>query len=942
MKKTISILLALICLPTLLLAQVVEEMPGLRWGKLPNGLTYYIYQDEKQKDEVHFYLFQNVGAIVEDDHQNGLAHYLEHMAFNTTKHFPEGVMKYLRQQGIYTFNALTGINETTYQINSIPNSNPELVDAAFLILRDWCDGISLTSKDVEKERKIIIEEWRERGGVDRRMREAIAPAIYNGSKYSHRNVIGNLEVLNSFGTKEIETFYKKWYRPDLQCVVVLGDIDPDQYQEKLVALFSDLKKPTTPNPRKDIVIPDNEKPIYTRFIDKENLSPSFSLYQRVPIEEFSQKVDPVLENIYIQLLETLVAQKIAMLQNEGREEFVAASMSFFPLVRNYYQNAWEVQPYEGREELAIAQLFKIRDQIMRHGFEEIEFEQVKWSLYEGLKKLLESDDLGTPNNLFESLFKPHYLKGHSLLPLHLQLTLTAEAMVELEVEDFNQWVTSWMRNHNLALVINASKPEEMNLSEETLLKLLAEAPSAPEIVFHDPEPIENILAVPLTKGSIVQEKVISQLEGAKEWTLSNGARAIFKQVPEMDSMFYFVATSQGGKSVVKPEDLPSYTAMTDLIMQSGLGPYSRNRLHGWLQDKSFNLSISISEYSEGMGGNGKVLEAEDFFKYVYMIYQAQNFNPITFKKYVEKQKYLYDHKTTTGLSAVEDSIRTTLFPPSAINPKEDIDFYEKMKYQDLKRLYKERFGNAADFTFCIIGDMPEEEAKRLVETYIASLPGIPGSPKERPKELDYSSPEKQIIREYNTIIEGDIGEVEISYINRIELTRREERALTIFEGILQAKLFDELREKEHGTYNVMVQSSYTPIPSPKVNIGIHFRTQRDKVETLKGRAYQTLKGVAAGKFTSEDLKKVVVPMILQATYEADTERDADPLIWLMLVNAYIENSELPNSERETEAELLEGITAEDIVAVAQKVLTDAKHREIVVKSTPIENIEWVH
>ena len=337
----VSLLLPCLCC---LVASVLhaQEPNSYLTGKLPNGLSYYACQSKATPGELNFYLFQNVGGIVENDAQNGMAHYLEHMAFNATEHFPQGVMNYLRSQGIYTFNARTRVNETVYQINNIPIENPELVNNAYLILKDWCNGISLTAKDVEKERQIIIEEGRQRGGLSRKISDAIAPFMYNNTKYAFRNVIGNIEVLRKFTHEDIRKFYQQWYRPDLQCVIVIGDQDPQEIEAKIKEQFSALPKPTTPNPREEITIPNRSEPTYFHFSDPENKFTSMCLYRRIPKSQY-QTENSGKQTVFERLFNTLASQRLALLSNDNREEFINASVTFTPLVRPNSVGRYAVQ-----------------------------------------------------------------------------------------------------------------------------------------------------------------------------------------------------------------------------------------------------------------------------------------------------------------------------------------------------------------------------------------------------------------------------------------------------------------------------------------------------------------------------------------------------------------------------------------------------------------------
>lgn len=913
------------------------QIEGLKYGKLPNGLTYYVLQDKSAPGEAGFYLYQNVGAIVEKKGQYGLAHFLEHMAFNSTRHFKGGVMAFLRDKSL-TFNAKTGVNDTRYQVNNVPLADTALADSVLLLLKDWCNGLSLLPKDVEKERKIISEEWRQTRNVDNRMADAIAPIIYNHSSYATHNVIGSEEDIHRYTAQDIKRFYQEWYRPELQCVMVIGDIDPAVYEQKVREVFGAIPASKVPVRQNEIVIPDNSALLTYHFVDKENVSNSMGLYQRCPITTDPVKYDLTAEDLKVKLFRTLAAQQFAKLRNESKEAYIAASMDYSPLVRAYAKNSWDIVPYAGKEAQALEQVLALREMIRRSGFESEEFEQEKLKLYNEMKALLENENIGTPDNWME-VFRENYLYGFPLESLRQQITRSMESLVEMEVGDLNRWVRSWMTDKNLAFVTYTSRPGDLNMSAEQVEALLKKVEASPVMSFERPSEIKDLIDFTIKPGKIVSEKNIEEL-GVKEWRLSNGARVLYKYLPEAGDRMYFAGSAMGGTSSVADKDLPSESAMQSLIMQSGLYKYDRNRLYRWLQGKNIHLSLSVTDYTDGIGGNVPVANVGDFFKYVYLVINRQNFDEPVFRKFVERGKYLFANRSMSGMEAIQDSIKDLLYPPTPSNPKEDLAFYDRMKYDDLKRLFNDRFGNAAYFTFCLIGNVPEAEARQLFETYIASLPGTLGVKPRTYSLRTNSSPEKDITRVFQADIEGDVGEVEISFINDKTLSGKEQMALKVLKELLQARLFDELREKEGGIYGASVDATYSPVPRPLETLKVHFSCRRDKADDLKQQVYAIIEEIRSGAVSDDAFKKVYVPFAVDREVErrqADRKRDkemADPLSWLALLNAYAENGKVTQAEVNTPDAPDEDLTKKDISALMDKLLKDAKKRDITVKSLP--------
>ena len=926
------------------------QVSTLRTGKLPNGLTYYISRDDgASMGTANFFLLQNVGALLENDQQNGLAHYLEHMAFNATKHYPEGVMTFLRQRGLYSFDARTGQDETRYSIMEVPTDAKGLTDSVLLILHDWCGGINITQKDTDKERGIIIEEWRSRNDLQKRLSDAIAPAIYNDSQYAKRNVIGSLDVLRTFSYKDIQAFYKTWYRPDLQCVIIVGDIDPAAYEEKVKKLFATLPANKKGPARPVFTIEDNVQPRYFQFVDKENQYPSFGLYQRIATPTNRSREEARRDYLLGQLFNKLAPQQFARLRNRGTEGFIAASVSYSPLVRGYAQFAWDVVPYQGQDELALKQLLYGRTVEAAMGFDKVDFDSEKQKIYDDMKSILsDKRTLGTPEN-FMDIYRNNYLYGTPIQDFRTQLEENLETLVELESEDLREWVKGrFMGNKNLAFITYNASTSEPTISEKTFTELLAkysQLDATKQAQDNEEAPITKLIDFPLPQGKIVSEKKLPTL-GATEWKLSNGMKIIYKAFPEeLKGEVFFLASAPGGQSAVPTKDLAAFSAMQSLIMQSGLYKYNRNQLASWLRGRPLDVSLSITEYMDGMQARSKVDGADDLFSYLYLVLNKQRFDEPIFTKWLQRKRYLHASTPQVGRAAIDQQIRELLTPITEANPRQDEAFFSKMRHADLERIYKEHFGDASQFTGCILGDLSEAEAKRLVTTYLAALPGDPKAPRRSYKVFNHNSKEQVIERTFEADIAGDAGEVEISFLGDKKLTEREALALSLLQILLQDRLFDELREKDQATYSIAVNTNYTAEPAPSSSLSIHFTTSREKADQLKARTYEILRSMANGQISQDEYKKVHVPLTLD---EVEREKQlGDKLgldVWIALLSSYAETGIVPSmkAQKQKDEVKIADVTASDVASVLKKLLNEGKRRDIVVKSIAPEDKKWEH
>ena len=909
------------------------QMNGLRKGKLANGLTYYIYNDGSATGEAQYYLYQNVGAILENDEEMGLAHVLEHLAFNTTDHFPNGVMNFLRSNNLNDFEAFTGVDDTRYAVHNVPTNDAKLNENMLWVLRDWCHGVKMTPKDIEKERGIILEEWRHRSGVDRRLTDAIAPVVYNHAGYATHNVIGSQKILETFQQKQVKQFYDKWYRPNMQFIAVIGDVDVDQMEKNIQTVFKTLPAKQAPavNPQTR-QIPDNTTPLYMRFIDPENKSASFGLYQRYEVKGNAPEEDRVRQFIFTKFFNTLAPKRFVMLKNADKESYIAAEVSLSPLVRNYYQMAWDMVPYQGNEQKALQQMLAVRDNLRDQGFTAAEFNAEKEKMYNGMKDVLEAKGLGTPDNAL-MLFRQNFLYDIPVQDFRGQINRNLETLVELEVEDMNAWMKSLLNDNNLAFVTYSKSQSEMNITENDLMAALKEKSSFSDMAHADGmKPISQLIDFPLTGGKIVSEKLLKTLQ-AKEWTLSNGAKVLYRYVPELSGKFLFAGSAEGGKSIVPAQELANYNAMRSLLMQSGVYNYNRNQLAQWLQGKNINLSLSLEDYSDGIGGNAPVDKADDFFSYLYLILSRQNFSKSAFDKYVQRNLYVYENRATTGMAAVQDSIQQLLYPVSAMNPRQNEAFFKSVQFDKLQEQFQAHLGDASRFTYCLIGDIPEAKAKELVLRYIGSLKGEGKPVKTAIQPMDFSSSTPVIKRTFETETEGGMAEIEISFANKQKLSEREQAALEVMRGLLERRYFDVLREKEHLTYTVGVQSNYTSQPVAGENLNIHLSTAKENADKAVSLVYSILDDVKAGRFTADEFKAAMVPLAVDEEQSgAASQSNSDPSVWMALLNIYAETgNELSPNDNAASAPVFKTLTPQDITAVAMKVMTNAKQREIIVK-----------
>ena len=428
--------------------------------------------------------------------------------------------------------------------------------------------------------------------------------------------------------------------------------------------------------------------------------------------------------------------------------------------------------------------------------------------------------------------------------------------------------------------------------------------------------------------------------------MDNGATVYYKQVPS-EQTIYFAGSAKGGRAAVEAKCLPDYLAMRNLIMQSGIADFDRNALQQWLADKDFDLNIDVADYSDGIGGHTPAAQAEDFFKYVHNVLARQNFSQTVFEKYIQRKKYLYMTRSRTGMDAVQDSINELVNPWSAMNPKEDTAFFNKVSLRGVEEQFREHFCNVSAFNFCLVGDLSLERARELATTYIGSLPSVKPSGLPVIHPLDFSAKAPDIRRSFTANIEGDVGEVEMTWISDSKLTNREKAALQIWRGILENRFCDVLREKEQATYTVGVKAEERAYPLEGEVVSVHFSTSRNRAEAVMQKAKNLMEDVSQGKFSNDEFKQVQVNL---AVNDPDLDSGDDeslenhPLMWMARLNYLAEEGKIEDNSKVAAhgpiQSVFETIKPEDVKAVVNKVMRNARYREFIVKSLPHENRQW--
>ena len=708
--------------------------PAIKTGKLANGLTYYVRHNNYPEKRVNFYIAQRVGSIQEEENQRGLAHFLEHMCFNGTKNFPgNGVIDYTRSLGVQfggDLNAYTSIDQTVYNINNVPvDRGTAALDSCLLILKDWSNDLTLDPKEIDQERGVIHEEWRLRTSASSRMFERNLEKLYPGSKYGKRYPIGLMSVIDNFKPKALRDYYEKWYHPTNQAIIVVGDIDVDRTVEKIKEMFSGIKNPANPAPIVDEQVPDNAEPIV--IVDKDKEEQTNTVELMIKSESTPESEKGKFEYLLEDYVKSLASQMLnARLQEEAQKAdcpFAAA----YGYAGNYIfaktKDAFTLyaMPKDGKTEEALKAITREALRAVKHGFTATEYDRARADYLSSLEKQYTNRDKINNDN-FGRACASNYLENEPLMSIEQEYQIMNMLAPQLPVEVINMALPQFICVGDSNVVIyntNTEKEGAVYPTEAGLLKAYEDARAENVEAYVDNMKQEPLIATMPKAGKIVSEKD-SKKFGYKELTLSNGARVLLKKTNLKEGEVMMSASSKGGKSLYGDKDLVNLDLFDAVIGYSGLGNFSSTELQKVLAGKNANVDLHLANLHESASGTCTPKDMETMFQMAYLYFTNIKKDEQAVGSLMSQLRLALKNKALSPESALSDSLQYTLHAHSPRYYSLEEKDLDKVSYDRILEIAKERFSNAADFTFTFVGNFDEQLIRQYIEQYIASLPSV--------------------------------------------------------------------------------------------------------------------------------------------------------------------------------------------------------------------------
>lgn len=902
---------------------------NVRIGQLDNGLTYYIRHNKLPENRAEFYIAQKVGSILEEPQQRGLAHFLEHMAFNGTKNFPGddkglGVIPWCETVGIKfgtNLNAYTSIDETVYNISNAPIDRTGVLDSCLLILHDWSNYILLKDDEIDKERGVIREEWRSRNSGMLRVYTDLLPTIYQGDKYADCMPIGSIDVINNFPYKDIRDYYHKWYRPDLQGIVIVGDIDVDTVEAKLKAVFADVQKPVNPAERTYYPVADNKEPIVAIGTDKEVDDPSIEIY-------FKQDATPDSEKNNVGYLASqYMTSMISSMLNARLSELVQSANPPFTRASSYYSDFFVAKTKEAFAlsasskadgiETALKTLLQETERARRFGFTESEYARARANYLQSLESAYNEREK-TKHGSYVREYVQNFLNGEPIPGIEAEYAMMNQLAPNIPLQAMNMVMQQLVPDSNQVVIIAGPAKEGLKYpTKEEVINLLKGMKDLDLQAYVDKVSDEPLMKEAPKGGKIISEKE-GDIYGSTKLVLSNGVTVYVKKTDFKADEIRMKGTSLGGKSIFPDKDALNFAVMDNVIAVGGLGNFSQVDLTKVLAGKKVSVNAGLGATTENVFGTCSPKDFETMMQLTYLTFTAPRKDAEAFESFKNRMKAQLESAQANPLSSINDSLQKAMYNnhPRVVMMKPEM--VDQIDYDRILEMYNDRFKDASDFTFYFVGNIDLETAKPLIAEYLGALPAI--NRKETFKDTKMSIRKGVYKNEYAKEQQTPTATIVFLYSGRAPYTLKNDILLSFATQVLDMVYTEEVREKEGGTYGVNCFGDLQKYPKEQLLLQIVFQTDPAKKDKLAGIVVDELKKLAAEGPSDVHLQKVKEYMLKKY---ADNQKENG--YWMNNLNDYFYYG-MDMTEGYTD--IVNSITAKDIQKFVSDLLKQGNEIEV--------------
>lgn len=901
--------------------------PNLRYGKLPNGLTYYIRHNELPKERADFYIVHNVGSMLEEENQRGLAHFLEHMAFNGSTNFPEKAMdRFTERIGMRmgeNLNAYTSFDETVYMLHNVPVTQQEVIDSCLLILHDWAGCLALTDSMIEKERPIIREEWRTGQDAQARIWEQQLPELFPDSRYGHRLPIGTIEVIDNFRPEELRDYYHQWYRPDLQAVIIVGDIDVDRIEEKLQRLFADIPAPVNAAERIEFEVPDTPTSLVSIATDKE--ASDIVLYLFYKHDKMPRALESTLMGFvkdYIQSVSsTMINERLDELTQQAQPPFIYAEAGDGDYMVARTKAAWTAAAVteEGKIESTLTALERETERLRQYGFTASEYERARINLLKAYETAYNERD-NHNNDTYVQEYISHFTEGGYTPGIETEYMLMNQIAPSIPVEQVNKYVQEMIDEDHFVIALTGPEKEDITYpTEEELLISFFRARQETVEPYQETvsnEPLIPDLPVPGTISAITEDPLF----GATVLTLDNGVKVVLKHTELKKDEIRMTATSPGGSTLFGKEEADNLKVFNEVIEIGGLGAFSVIDLEKRLAGKQVSCTAALGSDYESLDGWSVPADLETMFQLIYLWFTAPRTDNDAYASFETRLKAQLKNLELNPMVAFSDSLTTAIYPDAPRVKRLLPADFDRISYTRIREMYQERFADASDFVFTFVGNIDAEVITPLICQYLATLPSLHRTEKGNPAEAP-------VIRKGSYTnhfhIKQETPKASVAYLYSGTMPYDLEHILmgTMLRQILDLVYTEKIREEEGGTYGVSTSLRIAAFPEGETTLNIYFDTDPPKRAALHAIVGSELRRIAQAGSREEDFRKTADNLL-----KRHVENQQENAYWLsVLDNYYFRGLDAHTPYKTT----LQAITPEKIRAFARKLLDQGHTIEVV-------------
>ena len=905
------------------LSQKIKLESTVRYGKLDNGMTYYIKSNKKPENRAEFQLVVNAGSVLETEDQRGLAHFTEHMGFNGTKQFPgNDLTDALQKEGI-TFgrddNAYTTFDQTVYTL-TLPTDKPELFNLGLKVLDGWASGMLMTDKQIDDERGVIIEEWRLHQGAGDRMRQKTWPVILKGSKYADRLPIGTLENLQTFKYPSIRNYYKQWYRPDNQAIIVVGDFDADEMEQKVKDYFSMNTKPSETFDRPEFSIPDNKEPLIAVATDKEATATEVLLLYKHPVTPIKTVGDFREKELLVNIYETMLNNRLAEKTNKKDCPYVSAQSGYTStfIARTVGGYISVASAKDGKVLDALKVLVEENQRVIQHGFLATEFERAKETvleMYERAAKEASKVNSGT----LAAQYVNHFLEETPVPGARQEFRWVKGLIDGVSLDEINAMAKKWITKENIIAYV--TMPERKGLKVPTVEEIRKVIEGAENL---KTKPyVDTYKEVPFFSENVKAGKVSKEVKndefGYTEWTMSNGAKVILKPSTLKDNEILMRSWSNGGSSLY-PDDMLFNVQMAPAIIDgSGIGQMDHNQLQKFQQKHTFGTEPYISSLREGINGNSSPKDFELLLQYTYMYFTSPRKDKDILEARVDQLKSQLAQLKNSPEVAFQLQMQKSMYP----NDKRSITLPTEKQINSLNidkmyKIFRERFNTASDFTFEFVGDFKIDEIKPLIEKYIGGLPS--NGKTEQWKDVDPVFA-KGVVDD--VVYKGSDDKAMLVLISKKDFTNdeKEKRIIDVMSEILQIKVTEKIREELGATYSPYLNLNYEMLPQPSFTMMAYYTCAPKNVDIVENATWEILDDMINNGTDEVNLYKAKEQLIKRR----ESAYTSSNSFWASVIqSSYIYGLQLRNMD--DYSSIVNSVTLDDVKSLAAKYLT---HKEYV-------------